>query len=124
MLNPHRSSTIALKTPGDDGALYEAALLCLVSTAGLWRLSSSCKASLSSSKPYREPGHGRHRLGWIRLEKSPLLFSKCVSTPCSQLRFPPALGVGLLPWLRQISPPLVFTLSYACIKEKKVIFEF
>ena len=74
-LNPHKSSTRSFKTQGADEVLSEAALLrlCFGSTVGLWgdRLSSNCKASLSSSKPCREPSRGMHshRLSWLGLEK-------------------------------------------------------
>lgn len=131
MLNPHKSSNRPLKTQGADETLFEAALplLCFGNTVGLWsnRLSSNCKVSLSSSKLRAKPCHAQPQArldGVGKRLKSLLLFSKPVFTHWGQLSFPPAVGKGLVPWLRQIRPPLRFILrkvvcAYACIKQTR-----
>lgn len=58
--------------------------------------------------------------------KSPLLISKRVSAYWGQLSFPSAVDVGLLPWLRQFSPPVRFRLrtvvhAYARIEQTRNI---
>lgn len=127
MLNPHKSSNRALKTQGADETLFEAALLllCFGNTVELW--SNNCKVSLSSSKLRAKPWHAQPQAlldGLGKRLKSPLLFSKPVFTHWGQVSFPPAVGKGLVPWFRQIRPPLRFILrkvvcAHACIKQTR-----
>lgn len=62
--------------------------------------------------------------------KSPLLSAKHVYSHQGQLSFLPAVGMALLPQLRQINPPLRFILrkvvhAYACNKPtRNIIFKF
>lgn len=86
MLNPHRNSTTSLKTPGDDEPSMTAVCSVLSEHSRALETEQQLQSfpllllqALQSAKPWH--ARAQAQLGEVRERlKSPLLFSKCVSS--------------------------------------------